>query len=167
MDRREALLLSLVLVVVAIVAGAALTRSLTVQAAADAQASPSVMQCWRGLGWPAEAKGLRMQVAPRGKLNWKCYGLVEVSEEFKENVVSIAKGDPDVQSLLSQGYNITAVRPIIKTVVKGDGTLLTKATGAVLTLRKDTAGRAFVWVDLEQGKVTRVEVLTRTVIEKP
>jgi len=167
MDKRKALILSLAAVLAAIVAGVTLTKFSAVQAAADVQVTPSMMQCWRSPGWLAEAMGLRVRGAPHGMLRWRCYELVEVSEEFKENVVNIAQGDADVQGLLSQGYNITAVRPIIKAVIKGDGTLLTKATGAVLTLRKDAAGCASVWVDLEQGRVTRIEVSTRTVIEKP
>jgi len=34
-------------------------------------------------------------------------------------------------------------------------------------LQKDTSGRASVFVNLEEGKVTRIVILTRTVIEKP
>lgn len=94
------------------------------------------------------------------------YGFIEVSEEFEQNVIKIAQNDTDVQSLLNEGYNITAVKPIIKTIVEGDGTVVTKATSAILIMEKDTAGRAFVWVDLEQEKVTRIEILTITVIEK-
>ena len=41
-----------------------------------------------------------------------------------------------------------------------------KATNAILMLSKDTTGRATVWVSIEQAKVTRIEILTRTVIEK-
>lgn len=95
------------------------------------------------------------------------FGPIEVSEEFKENVVNIAKNDTDVQNLLNEGYNITRIKPLIKSVVDGDGTVVTKATGATLMLEKDTTGYAYVWIDLGQGKVTRMEILTRTVIEKP
>jgi len=104
---------------------------------------------------------------PHGMRGQGCYGSIEVSEEFKENVINIAKSDTDVQNLLNQGYNVTAVKPIIKTIVEGDGAVVTKATSAILMLEKDTTGRACVWVDLEQGKVTRIEILTITVIEKP
>lgn len=94
------------------------------------------------------------------------YGFIEVSEEYKENVLTVAKNDSDVQALLDDGYNITGVRPIIKTVVEADGSVVTKATSAVVMLEKDTTGYASVWVDLEQGKVTEIVILTRTVIEK-
>jgi len=93
-------------------------------------------------------------------------GFVEVSEEYKENVINIAKNDSDVQALLNDGYNITNVRPIIKTVVEADGTVVTKATSAIVMLEKETTGYASVWVDVEQAKVTQIVILTRTVIEK-
>lgn len=92
---------------------------------------------------------------------------VTVSQEFKDNIVNIMQNDTDVQQLLADGYNVTNVRPIISATVEGDGTVTIKATSATVTLRQNTTGRAFVWVDLEEGKVTRIEILTRTLIEKP
>lgn len=93
-------------------------------------------------------------------------GFIEVSEEFEENVVNIAKSDEDVQELLDDSYNITGVRPIIKSIVEADGDVETKATSAIVMLEKDTTSRAFVSVDLEEAKVTKIVILTRTVIEK-
>jgi hypothetical protein len=104
---------------------------------------------------------------PHGMRGQGCYGSIEVSEEFKENVINIAKSDTDVQNLLNQGYNITCVRPIIKTIVEGNGTVITKATSAILMLQKDTTGRAVVTVDVENAKVTEIVILTKTVIQKP
>lgn len=98
---------------------------------------------------------------------WERGGFITISQEFKDNVINIAQNDSDVQKLLADGYNITDVRPIISTTVEGDGTVVTKATSAVVMLEKDTTGRANVWVDLEQTKVTKIVILTRTVIEKP
>ena len=95
------------------------------------------------------------------------YGFVEVSEEFEESVINIAKGDPDVQELLADGYNITGVMPIIKARVEANGDVVIKATSAIVMLRKDTTGSASVWVDVEEARVTRIVILTRTVIEKP
>jgi len=94
------------------------------------------------------------------------YGFVEVSEEFEENVINIAKSDSDVQDLLDDGYNMTGVRPIIKSIVEADGTVVTKATSAIVMLEKDTTSHASVWVDMEEAKVTEIVILTRTVIEK-
>jgi len=91
---------------------------------------------------------------------------LEVSEEFKEKVINIAKSDPDVEKLLSEGYNITCVKPIVKTVIDANGKVAFKAKSAVLVLRKNTSRIAFVWVDVENNKVTRIEIITRTVIVK-
>jgi len=97
---------------------------------------------------------------------WRGLGVVEVSKGFKQNVTNIAETDADVQNLLNTGYNITGVRPIIKTSVDASGYVVAKATSAIVMLSKDTTGSAFVWVDMEAGKVTRIEILTRTVIDK-
>jgi hypothetical protein len=91
---------------------------------------------------------------------------ITVSKEFKENVLNITESDSDVQQLLADGYNVTAVRPIIQTIVEGDGSVVTKATSAAVILTKDTTGYATVWVDIEAAKVTRIEIITRTVIDK-
>jgi len=93
-------------------------------------------------------------------------GCITVSQEYKDNVINIAQNDPDVQNLLADGYNITDVRPIINTIVEADGTVTMKATTAIVMLSQNTTGRAFVTVNVEEGKVTRIEILTRTVIEK-
>jgi hypothetical protein len=92
---------------------------------------------------------------------------VEVSAEFEEKVTNIAKNDTDVQQLLAEGYNVTRVMPIVKTIIDGDGNVVTKATNATVMLEKDTTGRAIVSVDLTQEKVTQIIILTRTVINKP
>jgi hypothetical protein len=94
-------------------------------------------------------------------------GSITVSQEYKDNVISIAQNDSDVQNLLAEGYNITGVRPIISTRVEANGTVTMKATTAIVMLSKNTTGRAFVTVNVEQGKVTQIVILTRTVIEKP
>ena len=93
-------------------------------------------------------------------------GSITVSQEYKDTVINIAQNDSDVQNLLADGYNITDVRPIINTIVEADGTVTMKATTAIVMLSKSTTGRAFVTVNVEEGKVTRIEILTRTVIEK-
>ena len=93
-------------------------------------------------------------------------GAVTVSQEYKDNVINIAQNDSDVQKLLTDGYNVTGVRPIITATVEADGTVTMKATTAIVTLCQDTTGRALVTVNVEQGKVTKIVILTRTVIEK-
>ncbi len=103
----------------------------------------------------------------RGPAGMGGYGFIEVSSEFETNVINIAKADTDVQVLLNDGYNVTSVMPIIKTVLDADGNVVTKATNATVLLEKDTTGRAFVSVDLQLSKVTQIVTLTKTVIEKP
>lgn len=95
------------------------------------------------------------------------FGPIEVSEEFKQNVTTIAENDSDVQNLITDGYNATAIRPIIKTVIDAEGNVVTKATSAILILQKDTTGYASVTVNVEEAKVTQIVILTRTVIDKP
>jgi hypothetical protein len=88
---------------------------------------------------------------------------ISVSEEFKENVMNIAKSDPNVQNLLNAGYENTNIQPIINATVQGNGDVTLKATGAIVTLRNNE-NRALVQVDLVAGNVTRI--VQRTVIEK-
>ncbi|MEM3005458.1 MAG: hypothetical protein QXJ79_01950 [Candidatus Bathyarchaeia archaeon] len=118
----------------------------------------------------ATSQGLQQDKPYPGlRLQWRlprCLPRLEVSEEFKENALSIAEGDPDVKSLLNEGYNVTMIKPIIKAVVQGDGEVTLKATGALLALRKNTSGWANVEVDIEAGKVTRITILSRTLIQK-
>lgn len=91
---------------------------------------------------------------------------VEISAEYEANITNTAKNDTDVQNLLAQSYNITAIRPMVKSVVDGNGYVTTKVTTAVVLLEKGTSGYASVLVDLEQGKVTEIVITSRTVIQK-
>jgi hypothetical protein len=91
---------------------------------------------------------------------------VTVSQEYKDNVINITENDTDVQNLLAEGYNITGVRPLINTTIAADGTVSMKATNAIVTLTLNTIGKAVVWVNVEEAKVTRIEILTLTVIDK-
>jgi hypothetical protein len=141
--------------------------SLTIQASDAAntttqQANELVIPSWNcedsGFGGP----GMRF-----GRHGFGGFGQIEVSEEFKQTVTNIAGNDTDVQNLITDGYNVTSVRPIIKTVIDAEGNIVTKATSAVLMLQKDTTGHASVMVDIDQAKVTQIVILTRTVIDKP
>ena len=91
--------------------------------------------------------------------------LINVSEEFKENVINIAESDPDVQNLLDAGYENMCVKPIIAATVQGNGDVTIKATGAIVKLYRNW-DRASVLVDLEAGKVTKIVTVERTVIDK-
>ncbi len=93
-------------------------------------------------------------------------GTITVSEEYKENVLNITESDTDVQALLAEGYNITGVRPIISTTIQADGTVTMKATTAVVSLQKNTTGWALARIDVEQAKVTKIQIFTMTTIDK-
>ncbi|MEM0085304.1 MAG: hypothetical protein QW743_03795 [Candidatus Methanomethylicia archaeon] len=100
-------------------------------------------------------------------MNKKLKGfIIEISDEFKEKALNIALSDSDVQNLISQGYNVTNIRPVIKMVVQGDGTVTLKATGAIILLTKGKGEFAQVVVDMEKGIVTQIIIRSITVIQK-
>jgi hypothetical protein len=92
-------------------------------------------------------------------------GNIEISSEYAANVNSILNNDTDVAALITQGYNVTAIKPDIKTVVQADGTIVNKATTATVLLQ-GTSGFATVNVDVANAKVTQIIEVTRTVIDK-
>jgi hypothetical protein len=94
-------------------------------------------------------------------------GFIDVNEDYEANVLEIAESDEDVQELLGDGYGITGVRPIIKPTVGANGDVTTQATNAIVMLEnEDTTNHATVWVDLGEGQVTQIVIVTRTVIDK-
>jgi hypothetical protein len=93
-------------------------------------------------------------------------GSIEVSSEYTATVNAILNNDTDVQNLISQGYNVTSIHPIIKSVIGADGTVTAKATTAMVTLQNGTSGYAVASVDISQAKVTQIVIFTRTVIDK-
>jgi hypothetical protein len=91
---------------------------------------------------------------------------IQVSADFTANITNIAKSDSDVQNLLSQGYNITSIRPVITTSIDGNGNIVTQASTANVLLVGNNGSRSFVVVDLSQAKVTKIVTLTVTEIDK-
>jgi hypothetical protein len=91
---------------------------------------------------------------------------IEISSEYNATVTSILESDTDVANLISEGYNVTSINPVVKTVVEGDGTIATKATTAVVIMTNGTSGIASLKVDLENSKVTYITIVTKTVIDK-
>ena len=161
MNRSKILVLLAIVTVAAVFGGMALTT----YAADNGEEN--------NYGFPGRMKGQMMQgtCAPgwsreESPRQWR-HRFVEVSEEFEQNVIDIAEGDTDVQNLLAEGYNITRVHPIMKTRVEGNGDVETTATEAVVMMEKDTSSKACVLVDLAEAKVTKIVILTRTIIEKP
>jgi hypothetical protein len=93
------------------------------------------------------------------------FGSIQVSSDYTQNVTNIVQNDSDVQNLLAQGYNITSIRPVISTVIDGNGNLVTSATTANVFLQS-TTGRALVVVDFTSASVTKIVTTTTTVINK-
>ena len=94
------------------------------------------------------------------------FGNIDVSSEYTATVNAILNSDTDVQNLITQGYNVTSIRPIVKNIVEAAGTLTTKATTAIVTLQNGTSGHAKVSIDVSQAKVTQIVIFTRIVIDK-
>jgi hypothetical protein len=91
---------------------------------------------------------------------------IQISADFTANVTDIAKSDSDVQALITQGFNITSIRPIITTSIDGNGNITTKASTANVLLEGNNGSRSFIIVDLSQAKVTKIVTLTVTEIDK-
>jgi hypothetical protein len=103
----------------------------------------------------------------RHRFRARHFGSIDVSEEYEANVIAIAEIDADVQALLDDGYSIVGVRPILKRLVDANGDVTTTATNAVVMLEnEDTMSHAAIWVDLGEGRVTQIVIVTRTVIDK-
>lgn len=117
-------------------------------------------------GWGEGPMGFGRHCRGFGRSGFGGFGPIEVSDEYKTAVTAIAENDTDVQQLLADGYNVTRVIPIVKTVIDGEGNIATKATNATVILEKATTGYASVSIDLAQDKVTQIITYTRTVIEK-
>jgi hypothetical protein len=156
------------LILLTVVACAAITGGflLMKQASGASDTNNTIVTNTNGAEWWSYG-GTGFEPRPAGGpgRNRGCYP-VEVSDEYVQKVIAIADNDSDVQNLLAAGYNITSVRPIIKNVIDANGYLTTRATTAVLVLQKDSNNIARVTVDIDQGKVTQIVTLTRTVIDK-
>jgi len=87
------------------------------------------------------------------------FGSIQVSSAFTQNVTDILKSSTDVQVLLSQGYNVSSIRPVITTTINGNGNVVMQATSANVILQGPN-GRAFVVVDLTTAKVTKIVTIT-------
>ena len=135
------------------------TNTITVTADNNYTAVPGWDNGCMGFRGPGHGMGF-------GRHGFGGFGPIEVSDGFKEKVTTIAENDTDVQSLIVNGYNVTSINPIVKTVVDAEGNVVTKATSAIVMLQKDTTGFATVTVNIEEAKVTQIVILTRTVIEK-
>jgi hypothetical protein len=92
---------------------------------------------------------------------------IEISSDYIANVTAILDNDTNVAKLLTEGYNVTSVNPIIQNVINGDGTITMQASTAVVTLQDGNSGYATAQVDLNSGTVTQLVIITRTEIDNP
>ena len=93
-------------------------------------------------------------------------GILEVSSEYTASVKAILEVDTDVQNLISKGYNVTSIKPLIKKFVETDDTITTKATTAIAFLENRVSGYATVSIDVENTAVTKIVITTITMIDK-
>jgi len=93
-------------------------------------------------------------------------GSFQVSSAYNQTISNILGNDSDVQKLISQGYNVSSIRPILSSTVNADGTVTTKASVAIVTMQNGTSGFATVSVDITNAKVTQIIIITKTVIDK-
>jgi hypothetical protein len=137
-------------------------------ATADQSSGMAVLQYWDVGGDMTREQGFGG--GPRGHGDGGGFmggvGNIEVSSEYTANVNAILTVDTDVQNLVSEGYNVTSIHPIVRNIVEADGTIATKATTATIMLQNGTSGFATVSVDVENAKVTQIVIITRTVIDK-
>jgi hypothetical protein len=117
------------------------------------------------------------ELAPMPRWQWRNHeryrfrsqhgGPIEVSDEYEANVIAIAESDTDVQAFLDDGYSIIGVRPLLKRQVDANGDVTTSATNAVVMLEnEEITSHVAVMVDLGEGHVTQIVIVTRTVIDK-
>jgi hypothetical protein len=137
-------------------------------ATADQSSGMAVLQYWDVGGDMTREQGFGG--GPRGHGDGGGFmggvGNIEVSSEYTANVNAILTVDTDMQNLVSEGYNVTSIHPIVRNIVEADGTIATKATTATIMLQNGTSGFATVSVDVENAKVTQIVIITRTVIDK-
>jgi hypothetical protein len=118
-----------------------------------------------GFGGPRGHGGMcRGFGGPRGMMPGG-FGPIQISSGYTQNVTNIVQNDSDVQNLLTHGFNITSIRPVISTAIDGNGNVVASATTANVMLQS-TTGRALVVVDLAQAKVTKIVTTTTTIINK-
>ncbi|MBS7607378.1 MAG: hypothetical protein QW502_01350 [Candidatus Bathyarchaeia archaeon] len=98
---------------------------------------------------------------------WGFKGIeIELSEGFKEKVLGISSSDEDVQNLLNEGYSVSDIKiSHVKLVVQENGQITMEADKAMLILTKN-GSRAFVEIDLKAEKVTKITIISITIIDK-
>lgn len=87
----------------------------------------------------------------RAPLAW----CLEVSQEYNSTVVKVLESSSETKQLLSQGYSVAWIKPIVKAYISGSGEVTLKATQALVALTNGTAVYVYS-VDLAGNAVTLV-----------
>ncbi|MEM4700016.1 MAG: hypothetical protein QXT74_03595 [Candidatus Nezhaarchaeales archaeon] len=103
---------------------------------------------------PFKARGGTWRGVFKGPLMWS----IEVSTEYNSTVTSIVESNPETSQLLSQGYDVVWIKPIIKAYVSGNGDVVLRAARAAVALTNSTAIYVYL-VDVESGAVTLLAYL--------
>ncbi|MEM4909443.1 MAG: hypothetical protein QXI40_04760 [Ignisphaera sp.] len=82
--------------------------------------------------------------------------IVEVSDEYRTRIENILRSDPNASTLLENGYSITVIKPIVRFVVQGDGSIVMRADKAVVILAKNGENRTIVYIDVINGFVIEI-----------
>jgi hypothetical protein len=169
-NRKKTMALTLIMLTVIMIIGVSIVKSFATEATLDTTTTDTENQTnqepFFGLLEPMISEQ-RFDVG-RGHRGKSPGGMnkIEISTEYTENVNDILEADPDMQTLLEEGYNVTSIEPEIKTVIESDGTISTKAATARVILQNNLSGYAIANVDVSQAKVTQIIIYTRTVIDK-
>ncbi len=133
----------------------------------DQNSNPPDLPLW-GMGEMMTSEGFGGGPRGHGDRGFLGMGIgnIEVSAEYNATITTILDNDTDAKNLISEGYTVQSINPLVKTVIEADGTVTTKATTATVFLQNGTSGYATVKVDVTNAKVTEIVIITRTVIDK-
>jgi hypothetical protein len=185
MNSKTKALLLLSVIAVALVAGSLIlvTESLakadtTTSVSTDVETTPSTSVNatyngpinFAGFGNGPMTMGMESRFGMRGGSRGMDRGFsgqgIQVSSDYTANVTNIINSDSDVQALISQGFNVTSIRPVTTTSIDGNGNIVTQASTANVLLVGNNGSRSLVVVDLSQDKVTKIVTTTVTEIDK-
>jgi hypothetical protein len=79
--------------------------------------------------------------------------MIEVSPEYNSTIMNVLESNQETSQLLTQGFNVKVISPLIKAYVNANGEVVLKATQAVVTLTNGTAVYTYL-VDISNNSVT-------------
>lgn len=146
--RKKVALVTAIAVATVLVAvlGAVFVGMTTMASAQTTICGPSVSKVPIGFkGWLRHAQRFAMKS-------------IEVSQGYNETVMKILEENEEPRSLLSQGYTVKSLMPIVKACVEPDGTVTIKAQQAVVVLSNGDVMTMYL-VDIGSGSVTHLATI--------